>query len=62
MEKTNKSLKKRLKVTRKGKTLVRKGGKIHFRAKQKRSTQLNKKKLRKFDISKKTLGHYLPYK
>lgn len=42
--KTNKSYKKRLKLTRKGKVLGRKPGQNHFNAKESRSKQLNKKR------------------
>ncbi len=61
MAKTNKALQKRVKITRKGKVLIRQGGKIHFRAKQKRSKQLGHKKWREFNISKKQLKQLLPY-
>ncbi len=61
MAKTNKSFAKRLKITAKGKILRRKGGQIHFRAKSKRNKQLGQKKLKGFDISKKELGHFLPF-
>ncbi len=61
MPKTNKSLLKRLKITRKGKILIRKGGQIHFRAKKKRSKALSGKAWREFNISKKQLKRYLPY-
>ncbi len=61
MAKTNKALQKRVKITRKGKVLIRKGGKIHFRAKQNRSKQLKNKKWREFNISKKQLKQLLPY-
>lgn len=61
MSKTNKSLQKRIKITRRGKILKRKPGQIHFRAKQKRSKQLNRKRLENFNISKKELKHYMPY-
>ncbi len=60
MAKTNKSLKKRLRITRNGKILIRKGGKVHFRAKQKRSKQLGQKRWGELNISKKELGQYLP--
>lgn len=60
MSKTNKSLEKRLRVTKKGKVLARKPGQNHFNAKQKRSRQLQGKRLQAFDINKKTLGKYLP--
>ncbi len=61
MAKTNKALQKRVKITRQGKVLIRKGGKIHFRAKQNRSKQLKNKKWREFNISKKQLKQLLPY-
>lgn len=53
--KTNKSFTKRLKVTKTGKVLRRKSGINHFQAKKKRSTQLNKKSMKKFDIKDKLL-------
>ncbi len=61
MTKTNKSLSKRLKITRKGKILMRKGGQIHFRAKKKRSKELAQKKRVELKMSKKQLKQYLPY-
>jgi len=61
MAKTNKALRKRVKITRQGKVLIRKGGKIHFRAKQNRSKQLKNKKWREFNISRKQLKQLLPY-
>jgi ribosomal protein L35 len=42
--KTNKSFTKRLKVTKNGKIVARKGGQNHFRAKSKRSTQMANKR------------------
>ncbi|MBI4692342.1 MAG: hypothetical protein HY773_02825 [Candidatus Terrybacteria bacterium] len=60
MSKTNKSLSKRLKITKKGKVLARTAGHCHFNAKQKRSKQLTGKRLQSFDINKKELGKYLP--
>ncbi len=61
MTKTNKSLSKRLKITRKGKILIRKGGQIHFRAKKKRSKELAQKRRVELKMSKKQLKQYLPY-
>jgi len=61
MTKTNKSLSKRLKITRKGKILIRKGGQIHFRAKKKRSKELAQKRRVELKLSKKQLKQYLPY-
>lgn len=59
--KTNKSFAKRLKITRQGKILRRKGGQIHFRAKKSREKEFAHKKWGEFDITKKKLGQYLPY-
>lgn len=59
--KTNKSFKKRIKITKKGKALKRKVGQNHFNAKTKRTKQLHQKKLGNFNIKKKKLKQYLPY-
>lgn len=59
--KTNKSFRKRLKLTRKGRVLKRKPGKNHFNAKESRSKQINKKGFEDFNIKNKELKHYLPY-
>ena len=48
MAKTNKSVTKRLKITRTGKVLRRFSGQNHFRAKKSRSTELNKKRITAF--------------
>ncbi len=61
MTKTNKALLKRLKITRRGKVLVRKGGQIHFRAKKSRKKELSQKKWQEFKISKKQIKQLLPY-
>ncbi len=61
MTKTNKSLQKRLKITRNKKVLSRKAGLNHLRAKARRKKQLDQKRMRNFYISKKTLSKYLPY-
>jgi len=61
MSKTNKSFAKRLKITKRGKVLKRKPGQNHFRAKKSRVYELAAKRLKTFRISKKELGHYLPY-
>jgi len=58
--KTNKSLTKRLKVTRTGKILSRAPGFNHFNAKQSRSKQLAGKKTNNFSISNKNKRTYLP--
>ncbi len=58
--KTNKSLQKRIKVTKTGKTLVRKSGHGHFNAKQKRTKQLKQKRLTSITLTPKQKGQYLP--
>jgi len=58
--KTNKSYSKRLKVTKNGKILNRKSGQNHFNAKESRSKQLNKKRIKQtFKISNKNKGRFL---
>ena len=61
-QKTNKSYKKRLKITKKGKVVQRRPGMGHFNAKESRKGQLKKKRTKDFNIDKKTLGHYMPHK
>ncbi|MEK7553018.1 MAG: 50S ribosomal protein L35 [Patescibacteria group bacterium] len=58
--KTNKSLEKRMKITRRGKVLVRQSGQNHFNAKASRSKQLGQKRRVSFRIKTKTLNRYLP--
>lgn len=60
--KTNKSLAKRIKITKTGKLLVRAGGQNHFNAKESRSTQLNHKRGRTITMKNKDLGRYFPTK
>lgn len=60
--KTNKSISKRLKVTRNGKVLSRKAGKGHFNAKSPRQKQLAGKRMQEFVRSKKELSRFLPGK
>lgn len=57
--KTNKSLTKRLKITKKGKILARTPGFNHFNAKQSRTKQLSGKKMQNFGISNKNARTYL---
>ena len=61
MLKTNKSLSKRLKLTKNGKIKARKPGHCHLNAKQKRSKQLKQKGMFDFQVSMQTLKKYLPY-
>jgi ribosomal protein L35 len=58
--KTNKSLSKRLKLTRTGKVLARTPGFNHFNAKQSRTKQLTGKKMQDFTISQKDKSRFLP--
>jgi ribosomal protein L35 len=58
--KTNKSLTKRLKVTKNGKVLSRAPGFNHFNAKQSRKKQLNGRKSVEKKFSNKIKRTYLP--
>jgi len=58
--KTNKSYKKRLKVTKTGKVIQRKPGGNHFNAKESRSTQLDRKTNKEFPHVKETKRRFLP--
>jgi len=56
----NKSYTKRVRVTPKGKLLVRKAGGNHFNAAEKRSKQLDRKRTgRTLNIDAKKIGRYL---
>lgn len=57
--KTNKSLTKRLKVTRKGKILARKPGFNHFNAKQSRTKQLGGRSTKQLSLSNKVINTHL---
>ncbi|MEK7585973.1 MAG: 50S ribosomal protein L35 [Patescibacteria group bacterium] len=58
--KTNKSITKRLKVTKNGKIMSRAPGFNHFNAKQSRTKQLNGKRMNKLNLSNKITRTYLP--
>lgn len=58
--KTNKSLTKRLKITKKGKILARAPGFNHFNSKQSRTKQLGGKKMGELNLSNKITRTYLP--
>ena len=62
--KTNKSITKRLKVTKNGKVVGRKAGQNHFNAKESRSTQLANKRAASYEhyFTNKTKSRYLPSK
>jgi ribosomal protein L35 len=58
--KTNKAFTKRIRVTKKGKLLVRKSGGSHFNAKESRRKQLKRKTLVKIKMSNKNKRRFLP--
>ena len=57
--KTNKSLSKRLKITKNGKIMARRPGYNHFNAKQSRVKQLGGKKMKTLNLSNKDKRTYL---
>lgn len=59
--KTNKSLAKRIKITKNGKLKVRKPGFNHFNAKQSRTKQLQGKTPMDMTISHKTKARFFPH-
>lgn len=59
--KTNKSLTKRIKITKTGKLKIRKPGFNHFNIKQKRTKQLQGKTLQDFEMSRKDISRFLPH-
>lgn len=58
--KVNKSYSKRLRVTKNGKLMARKPGKCHFKAKNKRSKQLEGKRSVPYVMDNKLRGRFLP--
>jgi len=60
--KTNKSFKKRLKLTKKGKVIQRRPGMGHFNAKESRKGQLKKKRTKLFGIKNSVLSRFMPFK
>ena len=61
MLKTNKSLSKRLKVTKNGKIKSRKAGRGHFNAKMSRKKKMAQKRDQDFKMTSKNQGRFLPY-
>ncbi len=59
--KTNKSLSKRLRVTRTGKILARVSGQNHFNAKARRTKQLASRKPVQIKLSPKLISRNLPH-
>lgn len=60
--KTNKSLTKRIKVTKNGKMVTRTPGGNHFNGKESRSKQLTRKRGQKITMDSKTRGRFMPGK
>ena len=59
--KTNKSLAKRIRITKNGKLKARKPGFNHFNAKQSRTKQLQGKVPIDFNLSNKLRGRFFPH-
>jgi len=57
--KTNKSYKKRLKVTKNGKIIAKKAGMNHFNAKESRTSQLDKKRGRSVQLTNRQKRRFL---
>lgn len=57
--KTNKSFKKRLKVTKNGKVIARSPGQNHFNAKESGKENLKKKKTNQIHLSNKVKSRFL---
>lgn len=60
MLKTNKSLKKRIKISKNGKMKTSKPGRGHFNAKARRSKQLSQRTLQNFTMTNKDKNRFLP--
>ena len=58
--KTNKSYTKRIRVTRKGKLVVRKSGQDHFNAKERGRTKGNKKRAQSLTLNSHLKRRFLP--
>lgn len=58
--KTNKSLLKRLKITKSGKILARKAGFNHFNSRQSRVKQLAGRKMQEVTLTNKAKRRFLP--
>jgi ribosomal protein L35 len=60
--KTNKSLTKRIKVTKNGKMITRTPGGNHFNAKESRAKQLKRKRGQQITMTPKSRGRFMPGK
>ena len=61
MTKTNKSYTKRLKITKTGKILAKKSGGNHYNAKEKRTSQLSRRRWQPFSIKQKMKNRFMPH-
>lgn len=57
--KTNKSFTKRIRVTKKGKLVVRKAGQDHFNAQENGSTRMKKKRAQSMTVSNRVRRSFL---
>jgi ribosomal protein L35 len=60
-KKTNKSFKKRLKITKNGKVQSRRAGKNHFNAKESGEKKHQRKRKRNFDMKQSDKSRFLPH-
>ncbi len=58
--KTNKFFSKRIRVTKSGKLLARRGGRNHFNAKESRGKQLAGRRSFNVQLTKKAISRFLP--
>ncbi len=60
--KTIKAVSKRIKITKKGKVIVRKGGQDHFNSRESGKTMRNKRRDKKLaNVNKKNIKTFIPY-
>ncbi len=59
--KTNKSFKKRLKVTKRGKLVARRPGQNHFNAKEAQSGRMARKRKASFSLNSKLVSKFMPH-
>ena len=59
MAKTNKSVAKRIRVTKNGKALRRGGGQNHFNAKESRAGHMNRRRSQSFNLTSKVAQRYI---
>lgn len=60
-QKTNKSLTKRIKITKNGKLKVRAKGQCHYNARENNSAKMAKKKMGDINIKAKVLQQQIPH-